>query len=98
MDLYEGHRYRYHGLRKGFATSLQQREVTQGLIAYAGIWSLMSSSIYKYVIYTLEDMLPIASDLWDKEISTLHSKDLDETENDIMKELRKNLKRINITE
>ena len=92
MDLYEGHRYRYHGLRKGFATSLQQREVTQGLIAYAGRWSLLSSSIYKYVIYTLEDMMPISSILWDKEVSTLQCKDLDATENDIMKELRKNLK------
>ena len=92
MDLYEGHRYRYHGLRKGFATSLQQREVTQGLIAYAGRWSLLSSSIYKYVIYTVEDMLQISSILWDKEVSTLQCKDLDETENDIMKELRKNLK------
>ena len=92
MDLYEGHRYRYHGLRKGFATSLQQREVTQGLIAYAGRWSLLSSSIYKYVIHTLEDMIPISSILWDREVSTLQCKDLDATENDIMKELRKNLK------
>ena len=37
----EPEKWRYPGLRKGFATSLQQREVNQGLIRYAerdGLW------------------------------------------------------------
>ena len=96
MQLYEGHRYRYHGLRKGFATSLQQREVNQGLIAYAGRWSLLSSSIYKYVIYTLEDMMKLSSELWDQDIKTLQCKDMDESETEIMLKLRKNLKNLNL--
>ena len=77
MQIMEPKRWTYHGLRKGFATSLQQREINQGLIAYAGRWKLVAS-MYKYMIFTLEDMKKIVSLLWDKKRETLIHIDLDE--------------------
>ena len=88
MQFLEQQRWRYHGLRKGFATSLQQREINQGLIAYGGRWSLVGS-FYKYTIYTLEDMIQIASLIWDRERQTMAQKDLDEWECQIIREAKK---------
>ena len=88
MQVMEPEKWRYHGLRKGFATSLQQREINQGLIAYAGRWSLVES-IYKYMIFTLEDMQQIASLIWDKKRQTMMHTDLDEWEIQILKDMRK---------
>ena len=84
MGVYEGERWRYHGLRKGFATSLQQRQVEQGLIAYGGRWSLVAS-MYRYIIYTLEDMKKLAPIMWDREIETFEVKDLDDWEIEMLK-------------
>ena len=73
----EPEKRRYHGLRKGCATSLQQREINQGLIACAGRWSAAAST-YKCMIFTLEDMLHVASHIWDKRRETMMHTDLDE--------------------
>ena len=91
MQILEPNRWRYHGIRKGFATSLQQREVNQGLIAYAGRWKLVAS-IYKYMIFTLEDMEKIASILWDKKRGTLIYTDLDDWEIQILKDIKNKIR------
>ena len=88
MQVMEPEKWRYHGLRKGFATTLQQREINQGLIAYAGRWKLVAS-IYKYMIFTLEDMRKIASMIWDKKRETMMHTDLDEWEIQILKDIKK---------
>ena len=88
MQILEPEKWRYHGLRKGFATSLQQRDINQGLIAFGGRWSLVAS-IYRYTIYTLEDMLPLAAIIWDRERETLEHKDLDNWELEMLKNVKK---------
>ena len=87
MDVWEKERWRYHGLRKGFATSLQQREIPQGLVAYAGRWNLVAS-MYQYICYTLEDMLEIAPMMWDRDRETLEFRDLDAWEMETLKDVK----------
>ena len=74
-----------YGLRKGFATSLQQRDVPQVLMAYAGRWTLMAS-VYKYICHTLGDMKDIAKEMWDKYRETLEHIDLDVWEVELLKD------------
>ena len=79
MNMFEKNRWRYHGLRKGFATSLQQRGIDKGLISYAGRWSLQMT-VYKYITYALESMEPLAKVMWDKRRTSTYGQDLDEYE------------------
>ena len=74
--------------KKRIGTSLQQREIEQGLIAFGGRWSLVAS-MYRYVIYNLEDMKRLAEILWDREIETFDAKDMDAWELEMMKNTEK---------
>ena len=88
MNMLDGKKWRYHGLRKGFATSLQQRKVSQGLIAYAGRWSLVSS-FHKYALFTNDELLPLAGIMWNTRRRSLICQDLDEAELEILREVKK---------
>ena len=44
----------------------------------------MSSSIYKYVIFTLDDMAALASVIWEKRKVTEYGQDLDEYELELL--------------
>ena len=88
MDMFEKKKWRYHGLRKGFATSLQQRGIDKGLISFAGRWAVLAT-IYKYITYNLENMEPIAATLWDQKRITTYGQDLDQCELDIISKLKK---------
>ena len=87
----EKERWRFHGLRKCFGTALQERGVDKGLVAYAGRWSVVSTSIYKYVLYSLEDMAKIASVLWDKKKITEHGQDMDAYELELLSRWNKTI-------
>ena len=58
LQIMEGQKYRLHGTRKGFATTLQRVGVPMSLIAFAGRWKLQSA-IYDYLIHSQKDLLGI---------------------------------------
>ncbi len=51
--------YRFHGIRKGFATQLQRVGTSESLIAFAGRWKL-KSAIYLYIKHDQSDLLLLA--------------------------------------
>lgn len=51
--------YRFHGIRKGFATQLQRVGISESLIAFAGRWKLRSA-IYRYIGHDQSDLLILA--------------------------------------
>ena len=84
-------KWRFHGLCKGFASSLQQRKVEPGLIAFAGRWKLMRS-MYRDIIYTSESMEIIASILWGTIPTSIEVMDLDAGELDTVRNMSKEVK------
>ena len=71
LNIYAMHQWleptkmRFHGLRKGFATSLQKKSVPLGLIAFAGRWTLQAA-IYRYILWEQDDLIGLANILWNK--------------------------------
>ncbi len=54
----DGDKYRFHGLRKGFATRLQQVGIPMSLIAFAGRWKLQAA-IYRYLLHNQAQLIPL---------------------------------------
>ncbi len=82
-------RHRFHGLRKGFATTLQRKGCADSLIAFAGRWKLRAA-IYRYIIHMQRDMNNLCKIyLYGKETNKM-SLDLDANEIDLCTELKKN--------
>ena len=52
-------KFRFHGMRKGFATQLLRANVSISLIAFCGRWKL-KDTIFDYLRHRKEEMLPIA--------------------------------------
>ena len=89
MQFSEGKRYRLHGTRKGFATTLLKNGVAMSLIAFAGQWKL-HAAIYKYLIHTQSDLLVIVTQYLYGVCVNGKSYDFDESEHRIVGGLRAN--------
>lgn len=89
MQFLEAERYRLHGSRKGFATTLLQNGAAMSLIAFAGMWKL-HAAIYRYLIHTQEDLLQIAFLYLYGSRKSTKVIDLDESEYGIVRDLHKN--------
>ena len=94
IGLLEPHRYRLHGGRKGFATTLLNNGVPMSLIAFAGRWKL-HAAIYRYLIHTQKDLLPLAKMYLYGKQKKSEMIDMDETEIDLIDSLRSKKRRIN---
>ncbi len=82
-------RYRFHGTRKGFSTTLQRKGVVMSLIAFAGRWKLRAA-IFRYLIHIQNDLNDLCKIyLYGKEINK-ESLDLDANEMELCSELVKN--------
>ena len=60
MGFLDWEKMRFHGLRKGFATTLQNNGLPLSLIAFAGMWTLQAA-IFSYLKHTQADLLRIAA-------------------------------------
>ena len=88
MQYMEGEKYRLHGTRKGFATTLQRAGLPMSLIAFAGRWKL-EAAIYQYLIHSQKDLLCIVSKyLYGVQVNN-DQHDWDESEINIVQQMRK---------
>ena len=79
VETIQPERYRFHGTRKGFATTLLQNGVRMSLIAYSGRWKL-KSAIGRYLIHNQRELLQIAKLFLYGKKQNANSVDLDEEE------------------
>ena len=70
---------RFHGIRKGWATSLTRKGIIQSLIAFIGRWKLQGA-IYDYILHTAEETLQITEVLWYGKLKNMKTVDFDEME------------------
>ncbi len=90
LGFIDGNRFRFHGLRKGFATRLQQVGITMSLIAFAGRWKLQAA-IYRYLIHNQAQLLPLAKAyLYGKSVNG-ECLDLDHAEVDLSEQYSKGI-------
>ena len=87
MQFIDGARFRLHGTRKGFATTLLKNGMAMSLIAYAGQWKL-HAAIYKYIIHTQADLLVVVNVYLYGKCKNVASYDFDESEHQIVGGLR----------
>ena len=88
MQFIDGERFRFHGTRKGFATTLLTNGMAMSLIAYAGQWKL-HAAIYKYLIHTQADLLVVVSVYLYGKRKKVATYDFDESEHRIVRNLQK---------
>eukprot|EP01083_Nonionella_stella_P221295 790778_1 len=90
MSWYEPERMRFHGLRKGFATTLQNMGIPLSLISFAGRWKLQAA-IFRYLLHRQEDMIPLAKAYWCGVQKSALPLDIDKQEMDLMAHLPANI-------
>lgn len=90
----EPERYRFHGTRKGFATTLLRNGVRMSLIAFAGRWKL-KAAIGRYLIHTQDELLDIVRLFLYGKVLNADSLDLDEDERDIIRSLHHEKRTLN---
>ncbi len=86
MGLIDGERLRFHGTRKGFASSLQQKGVDLSRISYAGRWKLQAA-IYSYLIHTQKDLIGLCLIFLYGRIKSKVQIDFDKSECDLIGKL-----------
>ena len=82
MHLMDGERLRFHGTRKGFASSLLQYGLPLSWISYAGRWKLQA-----YLIHSQKDLLGLCLIFMYGKIVTKVEIDFDKSEFDLVKDL-----------
>ena len=88
MNLMEWERLRFHGTRKGFASSLLQCGLPLSWISYAGRWKLQAA-IYAYLIHSQKDLLCLCQIFMYGLIVTKVEIDFDQSEFDLVKDMNK---------
>ena len=58
MGLLEWKRLRFHGLRKGWATTLMLCGIALSLIAFGGRWKL-KAAIFAYILHSQKELIPL---------------------------------------
>ena len=86
LGFFEGHRYRFHGTRKGFAGTLSRKGVAMSRISYAGRWKLQAA-IYSYLIHTQKDLLDLCLIFLYGNIVTRTCVDMDQSEIDLIRNM-----------
>ena len=84
----EWERLRFHGTRKGFASSLLQCGLPLSWISYAGRWKLQAA-IYAYLIHSQKDLLCLCQIFMYGLIVTKVEIDFDQSEFDLVKDMNK---------